>query len=351
MRDAAQSADFSVTRSTNDSPRCRSARSMLLLIVAISLGIAGCTSSASTSPSPTAPTISAASQASGAPGTAITITGTNFGATQGSSTVTFNGTTAVVSSWSNTSIVVAVPVGATSGPIVVTVSGVASNVSLFVVPAVITSISQPLGAVGSALTITGTGFGATQSTSAVAFNGTAAAITTWSATSIVVVVPAAATTGNVVVTVSGVASNGIVFTVGPAVSLLTPAFGAVGATVTITGTNFGATQGTSTLTFNGITAVPTVWSATSIVTTVPLGTTTGNVVVTIGTQASNGPNFVVPAIITSLNPISGVVSAAVTDLTGPFCTSRREREFTRRTAGYAKQEVQSGTDRDVAAPD
>jgi hypothetical protein len=27
------------------------------------------------------------------------------------------------------------------------------------------------------------------------------------------------------------------------------------------------------------------------------------------------------------------------DLTGPFCTSRREREFTRRTAGYGNQEV------------
>ena len=41
----------------------------------------------------------------------------------------------------------------------------------------------------------------------------------------------------------------------------------------------------------------------------------------------------------------------ILDLTGLFCTSRREREFTRRTAGYAKQEVQSGTDRDVAAAD
>ena len=40
-----------------------------------------------------------------------------------------------------------------------------------------------------------------------------------------------------------------------------------------------------------------------------------------------------------------------TDLTGPFCTSRREREFTRRTAGYAKQEVQGRTDRDVTASD
>jgi tetratricopeptide (TPR) repeat protein len=39
------------------------------------------------------------------------------------------------------------------------------------------------------------------------------------------------------------------------------------------------------------------------------------------------------------------------DLTGLLCTSRREREFTRRTAGYAKQEVQGGTDRNVATPD
>ncbi|MGC1383701.1 MAG: hypothetical protein WA823_07980, partial [Candidatus Acidiferrales bacterium] len=33
-----------------------------------------------------------------------------------------------------------------------------------------------------------------------------------------------------------------------------------------------------------------------------------------------------------------------TDLTGVFCTSRGEREFTRRTAGNAQQEVQSRTD-------
>jgi hypothetical protein len=39
------------------------------------------------------------------------------------------------------------------------------------------------------------------------------------------------------------------------------------------------------------------------------------------------------------------------DLTGVFCTSRGEREFTRRTAGHAQQEVQSGTDRNVAAAD
>ena len=63
--------------------------------------------------------------------------------------------------------------------------------------------------------------------------------------------------------------------------------------MTITGTNFGATQGTSTVTFNGTAATATSWSATSIAVTVPSGATTGNVVVTVGGQASNGVSFTV----------------------------------------------------------
>ena len=121
--------------------------------------------------------------------------------------------------------------------------------------------------------------------------------TTWSATSIVVPVPAGATTGNVVVTVGGVASNGVAFTVRPTPSItsLAPTSGPVGASVTITGTNFGATKGTSTVTFNGTIATPTTWSATSIVVPVPAGATTGNVVVTVGGLASNGMGFTVSA--------------------------------------------------------
>jgi hypothetical protein len=52
-----------------------------------------------------------------------------------------------------------------------------------------------------------------QGNSTVTFNGTAATPTSWSATGIVVPVPAGATTGNVVVTVGGLASNGARFTV------------------------------------------------------------------------------------------------------------------------------------------
>ena len=78
----------------------------------------------------------------------------------------------------------------------------------------ITGLSVPSGPVGSSVTITGTNFGSTKGTSTVTFNGTAATTTTsWSATSIAATVPAGATSGDVVVTVNGVASNGYPFTV------------------------------------------------------------------------------------------------------------------------------------------
>ena len=114
-------------------------------------------------------------------------------------------------------------------------------------------LSPTSGAVGTTVTISGTNFGSSQGTSTVTFNGTAGTPTSWSASSIVLPVPSGATTGGVVVTVGGIASTALTFTVGstPSISSLNPTSGAVTTSVTITGTNFGASQGSSTVTFNG----------------------------------------------------------------------------------------------------
>src|SRR5207249_12188516 len=109
----------------------------------------------------------------------------------------------------------------------------------------------------------GTNFGATQGTSTIRFNGIAATPTSWAATSIVAPVPSGATTGYVVVTVGGVASNGASFTVtvpSRNITSLNPTSGFAGTSVTITGANFGATEGTSTEKFNGTGATPRSWS-------------------------------------------------------------------------------------------
>jgi len=255
------------------------------------------------------PSITSLNPASSVVGTSVTISGANFGATQGTSTVKFNGVAATPASWSATSIVAPVPAGATTGNVVVTVGGVASNGMNFAVtppPPSITSLNPASGVVGTSVTISGANFGAAQGASAVTFNGTAGTPASWSATSIVVPVPSGAATGNVVITRApsggGSAediSNGVNFTVtssAPSITSLNPTSGAVGTSVTISGTNLGTTQGTSTVTFNGKPGTPTSWSATGIVVPVPSGTTTGNVLVTVGGIASNGVNFTVPPV-------------------------------------------------------
>jgi hypothetical protein len=248
----------------------------------------------------------------------VTVAGSNFGATQGSSTVKFNATTATVTTWSATSIAVTVPSGATTGNVVVHAAGVDSNGQSFtVVPAPsISSLSPTSGAVGASVTVNGSNFGATQGASTVKFNGTTATATSWSPASIAVTVPSGATSGTVVVRASGVNSNGVSFTVAgtPNISSLSPTSGAPGTSVTITGTNFGATQGASTVKFNGTLATPTSWSSTTVRAPVPVGATSGNVVIHAGGVDSNGKSFTVPPapIISSLSPTSGFPGISVT---------------------------------------
>src|SRR5258706_7414540 len=79
----------------------------------------------------------------------------------------------------------------------------------------------------------------------------------------------------------------------PSITSLNPTSGPIGTSVTITGTNFGVTQGGSSVTFNGTTATPASWTATSIVVPVPSGATSGNVVVTVNAVPSNGVSFTV----------------------------------------------------------
>jgi hypothetical protein len=266
------------------------------------------------------PAIIGITPSSGLPGNLVNIAGTNFGTTTG--TVTFNGISATITNWTNTSIQTSVPTGATTGNVVVTAAGVASNGVPFIVAPYITNLSVTSGAVNTSVTITGTSFGTTQGT--VTFNGTpATTITNWTDTSIQTSVPTGATTGNVVVTAVGVASNGVPFTVAPGITTLSPTSGVVGSSLTITGTSFGTTQGT--VTFNGTPATTiTNWTNTSIQTSVPTGATSGNVVVTVGGVASNGSSFTVLATpgITNLSVTSGAVNTPVTITGSNFGTTQ-----------------------------
>jgi RHS repeat-associated protein len=151
------------------------------------------------------------------------------------------------------------------------------------------------GPITTPVTILGANFGATQGSSTLTFNGTAATSTQWSDTSIVAPVPSAASTGNVVVTVSGVSSNPGNFTVttGPGITGISPTFAGIGAQVVISGVNFGSSQGTSTVKLNGVSCTVISWSASSISVVVPVGASSGPFSVTVGGQSATSAPFTV----------------------------------------------------------
>jgi subtilase family serine protease len=125
-----------------------------------------------------APSITSLSPTSGAVGTPVTIAGTNFGATQGRSTVMFNKTAATPTSWSTASIVTPVPEGATTGSVEVTVGGVASNGMNFTVTSTATfSISSANSSFANAVVIGAPGGSGSSTVTVTSLNSFAGIVT------------------------------------------------------------------------------------------------------------------------------------------------------------------------------
>jgi IPT/TIG domain-containing protein len=146
------------------------------------------------------PTLTSISPTSVIPGMTMTLTGSGFGATRGSGSVTFfaPGDTVGVSnyiSWSDTQIVVTVPNRILPGVVYVTHNGTSSGqIAYTTIAPTLTSISPTAIKPGITMTLTGSGFGPTQGVGSVTFFAPgdtvgARSFTSWSDTQIVLTVP------------------------------------------------------------------------------------------------------------------------------------------------------------------
>jgi hypothetical protein len=187
----------------------------------------------------TPPNISSVSPPNGLAGTQVTITGTGFGATQGTyGRVELGNAWASVVSWSDTQIVATVASGAGSGIALVQNLYLNSNTLPFGVSALnLSAISPSNGAVGTQVTITGSGFGASQGSSKVLIGTAYASVVTWSSTQIVATVATGAGRGTVQVYQGGYWSSALNFVINPNISSLSSTSGPVGASVTLTGSS------------------------------------------------------------------------------------------------------------------
>ena len=248
-------------------------------------------------------------------GTQITITGTGFGANQGSGNVWLGSTYGVVVSWSDTQIVANVALGSKSGVAQVLQGGVWSNtVNLAVSTPNITSVTPTTAIAGTQITITGTGFGASPGTGNVWLGSTYGVVVSWSDTQILANVASGSKSGVAQVLQGGVWSNTVDLAVStPNITSVTPTTAIAGTQITITGTGFGTTQGSGNVWLGSTYAVVATWSDTQIVATVASGSQTGVAQVLQGGVWSNTVTFAVTSLsLTSLTPASAPVGALVT---------------------------------------
>jgi len=244
-------------------------------------------------------TVTSINPSAGLTGIDVTLTGTGFNTTAALNIVKFNGAAAAVKSATATQLVVTVPANATTGTVSVQVGDKSVTGLIFTVvsPAAptLSSVSPTSGKVGSTVTLSGTGFSTAPSQNMVKFNGVVAAVTSATATSLTVTVPANATNGNVTVTVNGKTSAGIPFNVTAplTVTAYNPTSGNAGTSVVITGSGFDSNPSANSVKFNGVSAQVTEATATTLKVTVPNGATTGNITVSIGADMAEGPAFTI----------------------------------------------------------
>ncbi len=255
---------------------------------------------------PAAVSITNLAPTAGAVGSSVTITGTGFSTSAANNIVKFGSTTATVTAASATELTVTVPTGIYGAQnVTVQVGSQTSAASSYNVRPVISSLSAANAAVGSSITLTGTGFHPTMASNTVLFGSTAATVTAASATELTVTVPAVSGAQNITVQVGTQTSTAASFNITPVLNSLSVANGVVGSSVTLNGTGFNLTAANNTVSFGGTNATVTAATATSLTVTVPNTFDTRNVNVTVAGQTSGNQSFTITPNITSLSSTTG----------------------------------------------
>ena len=166
----------------------------------------------------------------------------------------------------------------------------------------ISGFTPATGPVGTSVTIFGSGFNATAASNVVKFNGVVANVTSATGTTLIVTVPAGATSGTLsVVNSMGSATSSLSFTVAslatPTISSFAPTIGALNTPVTISGSNFQPTGITDKTIFGTIGAPVSSATATTIATAVPTQASSGKISVTtpFGIATSTADFYAVPS--------------------------------------------------------
>ena len=263
------------------------------------------------------------------PGDRLTLTGANFRSSRGGSYVRFAPNVRPSSGdyvvWSDSRIVVKVPVGAQSGDVKVVVIGALSSGTKRIIvedevvesasSPQITSVSPRQVQYNQVVTVTGSNFGSSRGSSTVRIGSVAipsSSFASWSNTRIRFRVPTNVRSGNVIVRTSAGTSNAILLEItSPYLASVSPVSVKPGDRLTLTGANFRSSRGSGYVLF-----APNVrpssgdyvtWSDSRIVVKVPIGAQSGDVkVVATGSLSSGIKRIIVEGEVVESLPSRGL---------------------------------------------
>jgi hypothetical protein len=241
------------------------------------------------------PQVTGINPPSGGVGTAIVVSGANFGAAPENNTVTMGGdlvfgaTLLNIVAASPTELTVVVPPNARSGKIRVTTNdGWGESASNFTAAPMVNNLSPKRGVPGTTVQIRGRNFSAVTSGNTVTFNGVQATVTAANTIQLTTTVPAGATSGPVSVSTNGMTgSSSWPFEILPTTLRLkgfSPGTGIPGTEVTLKGSYFGSNISANQVTIGGISATVTDANSTSMTVLVPNGAATGPISVSVAGQ-------------------------------------------------------------------
>ena len=185
-------------------------------------------------------------------------------------------------------------------------------------PPFISGFTPTQGRAGTTVLIEGGNFSEIASQNIVTFGGGFTQAVQSTSKSLTVIVPNGATSGKLGLDVNGSKTlSASEFTIPPTLSVFScsPLSGESGATITIYGAGFNPNASENIVKFNGLVAVVTQSTGSSLVAIVPANARTGPISITsYGNDASSGFSFTVisPVIITSFSPISGPIGTRIT---------------------------------------
>ncbi len=181
----------------------------------------------------------------------------------------------------------------------------------------ITGLSPSSAVPGASITIAGRNFGATAAANTVRFSGALATVTAASATALTVTLPGGASTGTVTVQTQGGSATSsesfIVLPYPPQATSVDPSISGIGSSVTITGSRFSSRPSENVVVFNGVPGTVTAVTPTELLVTVPLGATSGPLLVrTFAGETLVPGGFTVGPAITGFSPGTAAPGERVT---------------------------------------